>query len=407
MDYKQIVILVGATFLTANALLTGAGQLYYLAGVVACIPLVGYLFCRLSVGGLACERTVHDRVYDGEEVQVHLTLRHHRLLPRLGMLVEEVLPAWLEAPGPLVFYFPVLWAGRPVTVTYRVRARKRGVHLFQRVNVAVSDPVGLTQRQFAVAASGQAVVYPRPLPLAAWAPGGAVSYADAGRERLAAGQGGDFYAIREYHPGDDLRRIHWRSTARRGHLAVVEFERTQAADTLVVLDLAAGSEVGEGKLTTLETGITAAASLLQHCLRSRAAAVLVCHDRAGWDELPVRSEGEYLQALERLAAARADGPQPLAGVLAGLDRRLLERYSAVLITSVPDPELAPAVEQCLRAGSCTLVLVDPSQHQAGYPGEVGDFAASMRALGALVQVIGRPEDLAGAVPPWAREGAAP
>ena len=396
MDYKQTVIIIGAGFLAANALLLGMGTLFFMAAVVAGIPLLGYLCCRLLAGGLSCERTVNDRVFPGELIGVTLSLRNQGRLPRLGVTVEDELPPGLEAEQPPRFYFPVLWPGRQLQVSYQAVARRRGAYRFDALTAAVSDPPGLTEREVPVPAPGEAIVYPLPLPMTSWVLGGTLSYADAGREHMAAGQGGDFYSIREYAPGDELRRIHWRSTARLGRLAVIEFERIQAADLLVVLDLLAGSEVGEGEHTTLETAVVVAASLLDYALRARAAAVLVCQDAAGPHQVTMRSEADYFQALEVLARARADGSRSLSEVLSALDPALLARYSPVLITAVPDPELPGQLHQCVRASlSCMALLVDPAAHHAeGASHQLfATFAHELAAAGALVQVLTSPEDL--------------
>src|SRR5437016_13423600 len=75
------------------------------------------------------------------------------------------------------------------------------------------------------------------------------------------GEGSEFYGIREYHPGDPLRRVHWRSSARMGRLAVVEYEHDVSVDLTLVLDARRGSDVGFGSETALEMAVTVAASL--------------------------------------------------------------------------------------------------------------------------------------------------
>src|SRR5260370_4620783 len=81
------------------------------------------------------------------------------------------------------------------------------------------------------------------------------------------GEGSEFYGIREYQPGDPLRRVHWRSSARMGRLAVVEYEHDVSVDLTLVLDARRGSEVGSGADTTLETAVTVTASLARLVLQ--------------------------------------------------------------------------------------------------------------------------------------------
>jgi len=396
MDYRQTVILIGAGFLAINAYLLGVGQLYFMACAIACIPVVSYAFCRASVGGLACKRTVHDRVYPGDTVQVTLEVENRSRWPRLGVRLRDDLPDWLVPDREPESYFPVIWPGRTVQTGYTAVARRRGAHSFAGVQATVSDPPGLSERTFTVAAPGEVIVYPLPLDVAALTLGGEVSYAEAGRSRGGLGMGGDFYAIREYVPGDALRRIHWRSTARRGSLAVIEYERTQAADLLVLLDLLEGSEVGEGDATTLETGVRAAASLLDFCRRGRGRGVLVCEDGRGLHQVAVGSEQDYLTALEVLARARADGKRHLSDLLTGIEAGLLAHYTPVLITSVPDPELGTALLAGRRGHlPAAALLIDPAGHQPaeGSEGLFASFARELAHAGAAVEVVRDPQDL--------------
>ena len=77
------------------------------------------------------------------------------------------------------------------------------------------------------------------------------------------GDGDDFYGVREYAPGDELRRVHWRTTARTGTLAVAEYAQGVTLDVTVALDLFQDAYKGTGseEHSALETAVTLAATL--------------------------------------------------------------------------------------------------------------------------------------------------
>ena len=75
------------------------------------------------------------------------------------------------------------------------------------------------------------------------------------------GRSSQVIGTRDYRPGDSLRQIHWRSTARTGELIVKEFADDQDLSLSVVLDLSEDGSLGEGKHSTFETAIRIAASL--------------------------------------------------------------------------------------------------------------------------------------------------
>jgi uncharacterized protein (DUF58 family) len=84
-----------------------------------------------------------------------------------------------------------------------------------------------------------------------------------------AGQGLEFYGVREATPGEPVRRANWRATARAGTLMVNQYMDEAGGDTLIVLDSRAVSDVGEPPETTTAYSVRAAATLSYRLLRDR------------------------------------------------------------------------------------------------------------------------------------------
>jgi uncharacterized protein (DUF58 family) len=75
--------------------------------------------------------------------------------------------------------------------------------------------------------------------------------------------GGEFLNLRDYEPGDDLRRVHWRSTARRGRMMVRQNEARRRTPVLVLLDVRPASH----DRASFERAVEACASVVTACDR--------------------------------------------------------------------------------------------------------------------------------------------
>lgn len=153
--------------------------------------------------------------------------------------------------------------GRATTIEYEV-AGGTARAAFSPATVAVRDVAGLVERRAHVAAGEDAIAWPSLRPEAALSllprPLGPVG-------PLSTGEGGEglaFHSVREYRPGDPLRRIDWHRRAKTGDLATVQFERERSASVVVVVDArsAAALAPGPDAPTAIERGGAAAVALV-------------------------------------------------------------------------------------------------------------------------------------------------
>ena len=112
------------------------------------------------------------------------------------------------------------------------------------------------------------MVTPHVMPLPSVRLGGEWAGSGESTARSVATSGEDDAATRDYRRGDDLRRIHWRSTARRGELMVRREEQPWQSRAVLLLDTRAGIHHGDGPTASLEWAISAAASIGVHLSRS-------------------------------------------------------------------------------------------------------------------------------------------
>jgi uncharacterized protein (DUF58 family) len=133
---------------------------------------------------------------------------------------------------------PPLAPGEDARAAYRFPTDRRGRFEVGPLRSTTTDAFGLVSMTRRVLAVEEVLVYPRvhdiiPPPEV----GGLDLDRDHPRVRSRVEPSGDFMTLRDYAPGDDLRHVHWRSTARRGHLMMRQNETRRRAPVLLLLDV--------------------------------------------------------------------------------------------------------------------------------------------------------------------------
>ena len=147
------------------------------------------------------------------------------------------------------------------TVDYPVRAEVRGRYVVGPLTIRLSDPFGMCELVRSFSARDMLVVTPVVQRLPAVALGGDWAGSGDSRSRSVAAAGEDDVATREYRHGDDLRRVHWRSTARQGELMVRREEQPWESHCTLLLDSRSTAHRGDGPASSFEWAVSAAASI--------------------------------------------------------------------------------------------------------------------------------------------------
>ncbi|MDQ1705009.1 MAG: hypothetical protein QOF18_1375, partial [Frankiaceae bacterium] len=183
------------------------------------LPLLSYAMVARTRYRLTCTRRLDPvRVNAGRPAQVLLKLQNVSRLPTGLMLAEDTVPYMLG--GRPRFVLDRVLPQRAVNVDYTVRSQLRGRYRIGPLTVRLTDPFGLCELTRSFSSADLLVVTPQVVPLPDVRLGGDWAGAGESRARSVATSGEDDAATREYRRGDDLRRVHWRSTARTGELMV-------------------------------------------------------------------------------------------------------------------------------------------------------------------------------------------
>ncbi|HWB37711.1 MAG TPA: DUF58 domain-containing protein, partial [Rugosimonospora sp.] len=287
--------------------------------------------------------------------RVMLRLSNLSRLPTGTMLLEDRLPYALGSRPRLVL--ERLGRHQASSVAYTVRADVRGRYEVGPLVVRLTDPFGLCEMTRSFPSVDHLTVTPVVQPLPAVRLTGEYAGSGDSRARSVAVHGDDDAATREYRHGDDLRRVHWRSTARTGELMVRREEQPWESRATLVLDTRTLGHRGEGPTASFEWAVSAVASIAVHLRQYGYKMRMVTG--GGIDVDATEADGDGL-LLDYLAEVRQE---PRADIASLVDR-VRRRTDGGLIIGVfgmlgqTEAELLGA----LRASNATCVglLVDAS-----------------------------------------------
>ncbi|MDI6097925.1 DUF58 domain-containing protein [Actinoplanes sp. NEAU-A12] len=263
----------GRSFLAAgiaaaiSALILGERDLLRVAVLLGVLPLLAAWYVGRSRYKLACTRSLEPgRAPVGSSARVILRLQNLSRLPTGTMLLEDRLPYALGSRPRVVL--ERLGAHQASSVAYTVRADVRGRYPIGPLMVRLTDPFGLCELTRSFPSVDKLIVIPQVVPLPRVRLAGEYAGTGESRARSVAVHGEDDAATREYRRGDDLRRVHWRSTARTGELMVRREEQPWESRATVVLDTRGYAHRGEGPTASFEWAVSAAASVAVHLRES-------------------------------------------------------------------------------------------------------------------------------------------
>ena len=316
------------------AFVTKVDFFFYLLYTLVGIYVLGRLWARRSLAAVDLSRHHDRRVFWGERFDVRVNVRNRGLLPVLWMRLADAIPAELAGGGAFRWVLSLLPRER-VRLTYSLTGRRRGYYVLGPMATEGGDLLGSASYKSTYAGDDCVIVYPkivalRSLDIPSQSPFGILP----SRQRLFEDPT-RIRGVRDYQPGDSLRRMDWKTSARVGSLQVRRFEPAIALETAVFLNLdGADYEAAERRLAT-ELGIVIAASISVHLVEKRQAISLVTNGRDPLRDpdleatfpaapaLPLRKGREHLtDVLDLLARVQV---APEGDDLPFLD--LLNRYS--------------------------------------------------------------------------------
>lgn len=352
------LVLLGAGVLSTAGRLLGLVELFALAAGTTALVIASGIYVRLSRFHFEASRQPHPtRVHAGQASRVELAMQNAGARRSPVVVVRDPFDRgrrWAR------FLLAPLQPGETARAAYRLPTERRGVFEIGPLTAHLRDPFGLAEKSNEAAPATKLTVYPKIVPIEPL-PHTLGHDPHAGADHpTALGRGGeDFYGLREYQTGDDLRRVHWKSTARLGELMIRQDEMPWQGRATVVLDLRAGVH----DAISLERAISAAASIVSACWQHRSLVRLASTD--GTDSGFAAGHTHVDAILEYLATAEAEAKGGLVPLVERLRRDGNGGALAVITASAAtDSDIAAAARLRGRFGAVTLVVVDSGGRQS-------------------------------------------
>ncbi len=367
-----IILIVGII----GVLVTGA--VMYTRLVLAGVLVIGisWAWTYSSLYGIKVSRSARSlKASVGDVLEENFEVTNQTLIPRLWLEVANETPLPSASGSRLVtmlnghqrrFYLARTWLV------------KRGAFALGPTVLRAGDPFGLFKTKREIPAAKSIIVLPMIFPITEFpSPPGLLPGGKAIR-RKSMDVTPHASGVREYATGDPIKRIHWASTARRGRLMVKEFEQDPQAQVWLILDTQAGIHFENPHIqnvdwldgvifrrkptieispSTLEYGVTIAASLAHYYINKRKAVGLVSAGQVLTVISAERSDRQENKILETLAFVDDSGKVSLAGVVEAQAKFLPIGSSVILITPSVRQEVLLAVGELQRRNLHPIVIL--------------------------------------------------
>ncbi|MCD5311490.1 DUF58 domain-containing protein [Kineosporia babensis] len=359
----------GRSFLSAGvasgicAVVLGRQDLLRIAVLLLVLPLACvYMLTRAHYRIGLTRTTTPARVSVGAPMRVRLELQNLASIRTRVLLAEDRVPPALGAPPR--FVLDRMPGGQRAAVTYSLTAAMRGRYPIGPLRLRVTDPFGMCELTRSFTGNDHVTVVPRLYPLVPLTAGGTWGGAGDSLARAAAVSGEDDIATREYREGDDLRRVHWRSTAKRGELMVRREEQPRQMRATVLLDTRARSHRGEGPTSSFEWAVSAAASVAVHFAEEKhGIRLLTDGSPANWSN-PHSGEASS-ELLERLATVHTADDEVLDDAIGVLHRAGGDGLIIAVLGEIDETVALKLGELGLAGRAGIAVLLNTPQWSAG------------------------------------------
>jgi uncharacterized protein (DUF58 family) len=358
--------------LLAIAFFTKVDFFFYLLYALFGVYFFGRLWARRSLVAVNLERQHDRRVFLGEAFTVGVDVRNQSWLPVLWMRLSDAIPADLT-PGAIFRRVISLKPHEHLHLTYSLRGRHRGYYPIGPFTTLGGDLLGTATYEFRQAEDDFVIVYPKIVPLSdlgfpSQSPFGTLP----SRERLFEDPT-RIRGVHNYQPGDPLKRMDWKTSARVGTLQVRRYEPSIALETAIFLNLRGDDYPQRYRREAPELGIVVTASVAVHLVEKRQAVGLFTNGRDPlatgprvMPSLPLRKGREHLihilDLLARIEVSPEDEAASFFAVLSRKSQGLPWGSTVVIVTAREEEGLLNALLALRRRGlGVILALTCPDR----------------------------------------------
>jgi uncharacterized protein (DUF58 family) len=369
--FLTLLLLAVAVIFKQPSLLVVAIVLFLASGLAR-------LWARYGLEKLEYKRTLSSkRVFFGESITLEFSLINRKLLPLPWLHIEEEIPeevtflkgktfsSFKPTRAVLSSFLSIGWYHR-LTRRYPIQCLKRGIFFFGPTTIESGDPFGFFRKTLNLELEDQLLVYPRVVALEELGIPSRHPFGDLRIKRHLFEDPVQVMTTREYVPGDPLKHIHWKSSARLQRLQTRLFEHTTTIDLALFLDTRTTADTYYWSMLNpdfLETMVLATAAIAAHAIKNDYQVGLYTNEYYWYSDRPMRlppsnHPDQLRQILEALAQIRGIPYTPIERRLNLEARNLAWESTMVVVTTILSADLGATLRQFQKVGRrVALVLV--------------------------------------------------
>jgi uncharacterized protein (DUF58 family) len=380
-QFSEAWVTLGLLLIIAG-LMARLGGLVVIGGLLLLVAGAGWLWDLLALQGVEYRRTFGEqRAFVGETIDLTLTVSNRKPLPvswlRINDRVAMALPiegvavtaTSVSTVGEVRLVVALRWYERVVR-RYRIHCEQRGFYPFGPAELEAGDLFGLFSRKRKLERRQWFIIYPKIESLADLGLPPKEPLGPLKAPRLVVEDPVRTAGVRDYHPQDGFRRVHWKATARRQQLQSRVYEPSTSHNIVIILNVATLARHWQGYIPQrLERVVSVAASLATYAAEQRWPVGLLINGALPESDQalkvpPGRSPSQLLPIMEALAAVSPVATGDIEELLRLESPKLPWGCTLVIVTAVVTPALK-AVLADLRAEGRRVVLatleeVDPA-----------------------------------------------
>lgn len=353
-----------------------------LAVLLSGLVLLGFVLVnRLLFRGSADVVTTRDidlqRIFEGDSVEVRLDVANPGT--RLMFLeVRDRLPRQVKIENGAPYDFIALAGGGKSRLRYEIRAPMLGVYSVGPSDLRLEDPFGLFFEERAIEGDSTLWVLPRVEDLRKAALLSNLPLPIIGEHQVnRPGDGFDFFALREYVPGDTMRQVNWKASARSGKMMVNQMERTTAAEIAIFVDARAVLDMGPEETSPRVLVARAAANMVDFAYKTKDSARVVIYNDHVREIEPMPAERMIPFVMEQMAELTPVGHVPLRIAVSDVLASLKPMTPVVIVSPLVDDDSIREAAAILLANDMIVTVLAP-ELPAEIPGAEPGFARALR-----------------------------
>lgn len=299
--------------------------------ILLILLIIDFIMLFSSRKGVEAERTCAERLSNGDDNPVKLTIENFYRFPVKLNVIDEI-PAQFQKRD--LNYEVSVHQNEIKKINYHLRPVKRGEYSFGTVNVFASSPLGFLSRRYKFSADKMVPVYPSYIQMRKYELM-AISnkLTETGIKKIRRiGHNLEFELIKEYVPGDDYRTINWKATARRTSLMVNHYQDERSQQVYSLIDKGRVMQMPFNGMSLLDYAINASLVISNIAIKkSDKAGLVTFQDKIGTTLPASKRNRQMMQIMEVLYNQKTAYRESDFSVLYTHVRRKITQRSLLLL----------------------------------------------------------------------------